>query len=73
MLVLPKEHVSSIRECQNAEMLGRLFQAARDMAQDAGLSKGYRLIVNTGADGGQTVDHLHIHILGGRFMRWPPG
>lgn len=53
--------------------MGHLILKAKEIAQKKGLEKGWRLVVNTGNDGGQTVYHLHIHILGGRFMKWPPG
>jgi histidine triad (HIT) family protein len=72
-LVIPKQHIQNISQCQDAQMLGRLFQAATALAKQEGLDKGFRLVVNTGDDGGQTVHHLHIHVLGGRFMTWPPG
>ena len=64
VLVIPKTAVASLGHTSqdHAEMLGHLLQKA-----------GFRLVVNTGADGGQTVDHLHLHILGGRPMSWPPG
>jgi histidine triad (HIT) family protein len=72
-LVIPKEHIRNISQCQDAQKLGRLFMAATELAKRQGLEKGFRLVVNTGNDGGQTVYHLHIHVLGGRFMTWPPG
>jgi histidine triad (HIT) family protein len=72
-LVIPKEHVANISQFEDAPKLGRLFQAATALAKKEGLEKGFRLVVNTGDDGGQTVHHLHIHVLGGRFMTWPPG
>lgn len=73
ILILPKNHIPNIGEADNPEVLGRLFQTATSIAKKEGLGKGYRLVVNTGDDGGQTVHHLHIHLLGGRFMTWPPG
>jgi histidine triad (HIT) family protein len=72
-LVIPKEHFANITQCPDPSMIGRLFQAATTVAKKEGLEKGFRLVVNTGDDGGQTVHHLHIHVLGGRFMTWPPG
>jgi histidine triad (HIT) family protein len=54
-------------------MLGHLISAAGEIARAKNLANGYRLVINTGPDGGQTVDHLHIHLLGGRPMAWPPG
>ena len=73
-LVIPKTHVRNIAEFEDAAALGRLFQAAKKVAAAQGvLEKGFRLVVNTGDDGGQTVDHLHIHVVGGRQLGWPPG
>jgi histidine triad (HIT) family protein len=75
MLIVPREHISSLAETtpeQNA-LLGHLFSVAAEIARKNGLSKGYRVVVNTGEDGGQTVDHLHLHLLGGRRLTWPPG
>jgi histidine triad (HIT) family protein len=73
ILVLPKNHIANIGEVDDGELLGRLFLHATSLAKQEGLSKGYRLVVNTGNDGGQTVHHLHIHLLGGRALGWPPG
>jgi histidine triad (HIT) family protein len=74
MLVIPTTHVSSLNDAKDAAVLGRLMAFARDVAQDAGIAtKGYRVVLNTNPDGGQTVFHLHLHVLGGRPMQWPPG
>jgi len=73
VLIVPKQHVRNIAEFEDADALGRLFQVARDIANNEGLENGFRVVVNTGTDGGQTVDHLHIHVLGGRALGWPPG
>jgi histidine triad (HIT) family protein len=74
ILVIPTTHVGTLNDAKDAPMLGRLLAFARDVAQDAGLAtKGYRVVVNTNPDGGQTVFHLHLHVLGGRPMKWPPG
>ena len=75
VLVIPKEHLESTAhaEASHGELLGKLMSAAAMVARGQGLSGGYRLVVNTGADGGQTVGHLHVHVLGGRRMGWPPG
>ncbi|MEO5510432.1 MAG: histidine triad nucleotide-binding protein [Longimicrobiales bacterium] len=76
ILIIPKEHVSTVNdvEPENAEALGHLFLAARSIAEAEGLSKrGYRLVMNTGSDSGQTVGHIHLHLMGGRAMTWPPG
>ena len=76
VLVIPREHVASVDELEedHAELVGRLFLVARDVARDEGLDdEGYRLVVNTGAGAGQSVFHIHLHLLGGRAMKWPPG
>ena len=75
VLIVPREHIDSLAETtpeQNA-LLGHLMSVAAEIARNKGLVKGYRVVVNTGEDGGQTVDHLHLHLLGGRQMTWPPG
>ena len=75
ILVLPNRHVTGIAEAQasDAELLGKLLLAARRIAQQEDLNGGYRLVINSGLDAGQSVFHLHVHVLGGRHMRWPPG
>jgi len=74
LLVIPTEHVGSLDEARDGALLGELLLFARDVAREAGLAeRGYRVVLNTNADGGQTVFHLHAHLLGGRTMRWPPG
>jgi histidine triad (HIT) family protein len=75
LLVVPKRHVASLDETveSDAALLGALMRGARHVARAAGLATGYRVVVNCGADGGQTVSHLHLHVLGGRPMSWPPG
>lgn len=76
VLVIPKKEVVSIEHLveEDAELLGHLWLTIRNVARDLGLAeKGYRVVVNCGSDGGQTVDHLHFHILGGRKLDWPPG
>ncbi len=75
ILVIPKQHFPSLAHTSpgESELLGRLLTAAVEVAQQQRLDKGFRLIINTGRDGGQTVDHLHVHLLGGRPMGWPPG
>jgi histidine triad (HIT) family protein len=72
-LVIPKRHIGNISKCDDPTFLGRLIQCATRLAVRENLESGYRLVVNTGEHGGQTVNHLHIHLLGGRFMSWPPG
>jgi histidine triad (HIT) family protein len=73
ILLIPKEHITDITECKDSLALGKLFQSASMLASKQGLTKGFRLVVNTGSEGGQTVHHLHIHLLGGRNLSWPPG
>ena len=74
VLVVPRTHVPSLNEVTDATIVGKLAQLAKDLAQREGLTeRGYRLVINTNADAGQTVFHLHMHLLGGRKMSWPPG
>jgi histidine triad (HIT) family protein len=75
LLVIPIKHIASTREIQadDAELIGRMIIVAAQIAKDQNLDRGYRFVINTGSDGGQSVDHLHLHILGGRQMKWPPG
>lgn len=74
LLVIPTHHVASLNEARDPQLLGELLAFARDLAQEAGIAtRGYRVVLNTNPDGGQTVFHLHVHILGGRPMTWPPG
>ncbi|HYT03283.1 MAG TPA: histidine triad nucleotide-binding protein [Gemmatimonadales bacterium] len=74
LLVIPTYHVGTLNEVQDAGLLGRLLGFARDVAREAGIAdRGYRVVLNTNPDGGQTVFHLHLHVLGGRPMTWPPG
>ncbi len=80
ILVIPKQHFGSVADCTTGEeaLLGSLLHAAAMVAKQQGLSLrpgggGFRVVINTGPDGGQTVDHLHLHLLGGRPMGWPPG
>jgi histidine triad (HIT) family protein len=75
VLVLPVRHVASAADLTEADgpLLGRLLAVAADIARREGLDDGWRLVSNVGPDGGQTVDHLHLHLLGGRRMTWPPG
>jgi histidine triad (HIT) family protein len=75
ILVVPREHVGSLSETDESKraLLGHLLWAAAHIAREKGLHGGYRVVVNNGQDGGQTVDHLHLHLLGGRALAWPPG
>lgn len=73
LLIIPKEHFSDLRELKDEKIMGSLFCAAAQIASELNLDNGFRLVVNTGTEGGQTVLHLHIHLLAGRNMHWPPG
>ena len=75
ILIIPREHIASLNEVDldGRDLLGHLLWVAADIAEKKGLGKGYRVVVNTAEHGGQTVDHLHLHLLGGRAMTWPPG
>ena len=74
-LIIPKEHIGSQAKAlaEHKPLLGHLMATAADLARALKLEKGYRVVVNTGEDAGQTVHHLHLHLLGGRHMGWPPG
>ncbi|HTR19460.1 MAG TPA: histidine triad nucleotide-binding protein [Gemmatimonadales bacterium] len=73
-LVIPTHHIASLDQTKDAALLGDLLSMARDVARDLGIAtKGYRVVINTNPDGGQTVFHLHAHVLGGRALQWPPG
>jgi histidine triad (HIT) family protein len=75
ILVVPRTHIASLAEAkaEDTALLGHLLTTAGEIARTKGLGNGYRVVVNTGPDGGQTVDHLHLHVMGGRGMTWPPG
>jgi histidine triad (HIT) family protein len=71
LLAIPKQHFADVTQAGDA-LLGHVLKAAAGVAEKT-LPAGFRIVVNTGADGGQTVGHLHLHVLGGRHMTWPPG
>jgi histidine triad (HIT) family protein len=75
VLVIPKKPIPSLADLEPADeaLVGHLVMVATQLAAKLGLGDGYRLVVNCGRDGGQSVDHLHVHLLGGRQLRWPPG
>ncbi|MDX9754263.1 MAG: histidine triad nucleotide-binding protein [bacterium] len=76
LLVIPRKHIAKIGEIseEDSAILLQLVQAVNHMAKETGMFEdGYRIVINSGDNGGQTVYHLHAHVLGGRFMRWPPG
>jgi histidine triad (HIT) family protein len=76
ILIVPNKHIGSVSDAsaEDQAVLGKLLLAAAQIAQEKGVAdKGYRLVINTGADGGQSVSHLHVHLLAERKMSWPPG
>ena len=76
VLVIPKEHIDSLNDISQGDeaLLGHMLRLAPKIANQLGMAEsGFRTVINTGTDGGQTVDHLHIHVLGGRSLNWPPG
>jgi histidine triad (HIT) family protein len=74
ILVIPREHVSSLNDVTDPGIVGRLATAAAEIARAEGIAEsGYRTVINTNRDAGQSVAHLHLHLLGGRAMSWPPG
>lgn len=74
-LVIPKKHISSLDETKDEDekLLAHILLKIKDLAKEQGLDNGYRVVINTGSDGGQTVHHLHFHVLGKRSLNWPPG
>ena len=75
-LVIPKEHISSANELteENSEIVSHIFMTINKIVKEIGIAdSGYRIVNNCGADGGQTVNHIHFHILGARELKWPPG
>lgn len=76
ILIIPRQHIASMKELDepHKDLVGRLFLVARDLAVEEGIQDdGYRVVMNCGAMAGQTVFHIHLHLLGGRRMTWPPG
>lgn len=76
ILIVPREHIESVKDLSmdRCELLSDIFALINDLTVSEGISQtGYRVVVNAGEDGGQDVDHVHFHLLGGRFMGWPPG
>jgi histidine triad (HIT) family protein len=75
VLVIPKKEIPSLAQlsAEDQTLLGHLMLVVQKLAGDLGLTGGYRVVVNCGPDGGQSVDHLHLHLLGGRQLKWPPG
>jgi histidine triad (HIT) family protein len=74
ILIVPKKHITSLDDLTDQDIAGKLTMLAAALARQEGISaSGYRTVMNTGPDGGQSVSHLHLHLLGGRAMTWPPG
>ncbi|MFQ5739550.1 MAG: histidine triad nucleotide-binding protein [Acidobacteriota bacterium] len=75
VLVVPRKHISSLREAeeQDRDLLGHLLLMAREVSRVENIGDGFRIVINSGARAGQSVDHIHLHVLGGRVLRWPPG
>ncbi len=75
LLIIPKKPIPRVGEAgdEDAPLLGHLLLVARDIAKNRGLAKGFRIIINNGIHGGESVPHLHVHLLAGRQMTWPPG
>lgn len=76
VLVIPRRHIASVNELEpaDADLVGRMVLVAKSIADADGIARpGYRLVMNTGPDGGQSVSHLHLHVMGGRGLGWPPG
>lgn len=75
VLVIPRRHIVSLAQALKSDdaLIGRMHGTVTELARTLHLENGYRTVINTGSDGGQTVEHLHIHLLGGRHMTWPPG
>ena len=74
-LVLPRKHIVSLAHTgpEDQSLMGHLLKVAAKIAKQEGLARGFRIVINSGDDGGQTVGHLHVHVMGGRAMHWPPG
>ncbi len=75
LLIVPRKVIPRIAEAQDedAELVGHLLIVARGLARTLGLANGFRIVINNGPDGGESVPHLHVHLLGGRALSWPPG
>jgi histidine triad (HIT) family protein len=75
VLVIPKKEIASLNDLTPADeaLVGHIYTVIRQLANELSLTDGYRVVANCGRDGGQSVDHLHFHVLGGRQLKWPPG
>jgi histidine triad (HIT) family protein len=74
-LMIPKKEIANVADLadDDQQLAGHMLLKIRDLARELGMEKGYRVVANCGPDGGQSVDHLHFHVLGGRQLKWPPG
>lgn len=75
VLIVPKKHISSLEDLspEDADIMGHIVLTAAKLARELGLARGYRVVANCNEEGGQTVYHVHFHLIGGRSMQWPPG
>jgi len=75
ILLVPKKHIQSVRELssEDADIIGKIYLVAKSIAEDKNIKEGFRIVVNSGDKAGQSIYHLHFHLLGGRRFRWPPG
>lgn len=73
ILIITKNHYSGIAAMADSSLIGELVAMANEIAREKGLDAGYRLVINQGPDGGQNIDHTHLHLLAGRKLNWPPG
>jgi histidine triad (HIT) family protein len=74
ILIIPRKHFEKLHQIEEISLLGKMIKIAYQIAEKEGiLNSGYRIVINTNREAGQSVDHVHIHLLGGRIMRWPPG
>lgn len=74
ILIIPKKHFEKLHQIEDVSLLGKMLKVAYQIASKMGImDSGYRIVINTNREAGQSVDHVHIHLLGGRIMRWPPG
>ncbi|RLG99163.1 histidine triad nucleotide-binding protein [Candidatus Bathyarchaeota archaeon] len=74
ILIIPKKHIPKLYDTDDEKLLGKMLVLANEIAKKEGISEdGYRIVINTNRNAGQSIDHLHLHLLGGRVMNWPPG
>ncbi len=74
ILIIPRKHIPKLYDTDDEKLLGKMLVLANEIAKKEGISEdGYRIVINTNRNAGQSIDHLHLHLLGGRIMNWPPG